>query len=58
MNLLYVYFWIYEPITGCDFFFFYFDESTIMYIFGFLLLAKAGYEKCKMQKQVVIFSCL
>ena len=40
MNLLYVYFWIYEPITGCDFFFF-FDESTIMYIFGFLLLSKS-----------------
>ena len=40
MNLLYVYFWIYESVTGCDFFFFFLDEFAIMCIFGFLLLSK------------------
>ena len=39
MNLLYVlYFWIYEFVTGCDFFFFFFffDESAIMCISGYV----------------------
>ena len=52
MNLLYVlYFWIYESVTGCDFFF----MNLLWCIFLDLCCAKASYEKRKMQSRLWFF---
>ena len=49
MNLLYVlYFWIYESITGYDFFL----MNLLSCVFLDLCCAKESYEKCKMQSRL------